>query len=473
MELFNFPVKYDIPPKTKSSPYNSGKISKITYDNALKYMNALRYTAGLSHNVGLTEKYNKLAQDASLLMELNNKLAHVGQPKPKGLDKKLYDSGAKGCAESNCGSGHLNLMSSINGWVSDSQPHNFPSVGHRRWLFNPTMKNTGLGYVGSFSAMYAFDGLYEKTDVKNLAWPCQNMPIEFFGDNYPWSLSTGQILKKKVKVTITNKKTNKVTTFDRITNDIFAIDNDAIGLAGCVIFRPNFKYKDGDSFRVDVNCTDFAVSYDVNFFNLNCPHKRELIGTVKSSCIKQGKIIYFCDKCGIMEEKKELKPHDEEIISLSKANCKVKGRKKFKCCYCCQTIEEEIGIQPHDYSLVQINSYQTEGTCKDCDKKIKFNHPTVVNVWFEKRNSEQYSPSPPEYNPIGSVINVWVQEVNGDKAYNRIIFEVSDPELLELPKIVEVDDIHELKVIGKGRVEFTYYAKYNPSLRKSFSINLG
>ena len=64
--------------------------------------------------------------------------------------------------------------------------------------------------------------------------------------------------------------------------------------------------------------------------------------------------------------------------------------------------------------------------------------------------------------------------VNGDKDYNRIIiFEVSYPELLKLPKIVEVDDVHELKVIGKGKVEFIYYAKYNPSLRKSFSINLG
>ena len=387
--------------------------------------------------------------------------------------KKLYDSGAKGCAESNICNGSSNLAELILVWEDDEDEDNFPSVGHRRWLLSPTMKNTGIGYVGDFYAMHVFDGLYEKTNVKNLAWPCQNMPIEFFGDNYPWSLPIGQILNKKVKVTITNKKTNKVTTFDRITHDIFAINTYLIALVGCVIFRPNFKYKDGDSFRVDVNCTDFSVSYDVNFFNLKCPHKNELIGTVKSSCIKQGKIIYFCDRCGITEEYKELKPHDEEIIFVSEANCKIKGRKKFKCYYCCQTINEEIGIQPHDYSLAQINSYQTEGTCNDCSKQIKFNHPTIVKVWFKERNSEQYSPSPPSDNSIGSIINVWVQEVNGDKDYNRIIFEVSYPELLKLPKIVEVDDVHELKVIGKGRVEFIYYAKYNPSLRKSFSINLG
>ena len=421
----------------------------------------------------MTEKYNKLAQDASLLMKLNNKMAHVGQPRPIGLDKKIYDSGAKGCAESNIGLGHYNLMQSIIGWASDEDEHNFPHVGHRRWLLNPNMKNTGLGYVGGFSAMYVYDGIFDVKNMKNLAWPCQNMPIEFFGDNYPWSLSTGQILKKKVKVTITNKKTNQVTTFERITQDKFSIDNDAIGVPGCVIFRPNFKYKDGDSFRVDVYCTDFSVSYDVNFFNLKCPHKKELIGKVKSSCIKQGKIIYFCDKCGIIEEYTELLSHEEEIISLSKANCKIKGRKKYKCCYCCQTIDEEIGIQPHDYSLKHINSSQTEGTCKDCGKKIKFNHPTTVNIWFEKGNSNQYSPIPPTDNPIGSIVNVWVEGVNGDEDYNRIIFEVSNPELLQLPKIIENEPNNELKVIGKGRVEVTYYPKYNPSLRKSFSLNLG
>ena len=448
-------------------------MSKITKENALKLLNSIRHTAGLSHNVGMTEEYNKVAQNACLLMKLNNLMAHVGQPKPNGLDKKIYDSGAKGCAESNLGSGYSNITKSVLGWASDEDKYNFPRVGHRRWVLNPVMKNTGFGYIDKFTAMYAHDSFEEETDVKNVAWPCQNMPIEFFGDNYPWSLSTDQELEKKVKVTITNKKTNKVTTFDRITPDKFSVDNEGFGQIGCVIFRPNFKYQDGDSFRVDINCTDFSVSYDVNFFNLKCSHKKELLGKIQSSCIKQGKIIYFCDRCGITEEYTPYEPHDEEIISLTKANCKVKGRKKYKCCYCCQTIDEEIGIQPHDYTLKHINSSQTEGTCKDCGKKIKFNHPTTVNVWFKKRNSDGYHSKPPSDNPIGSIIIVWVEGVNGDNDYNRIIFEVSDPKLLQLPKIIQNNPLNELKVIGKGSVEVTYYPKFNPSLKKSFSLKLG
>ena len=37
--------------------------------------------------------FEKLAQDASLLMRVNNKMAHTGQPKPKNMTKQLYDSG--------------------------------------------------------------------------------------------------------------------------------------------------------------------------------------------------------------------------------------------------------------------------------------------------------------------------------------------------------------------------------------------
>lgn len=99
-------------------------------------MNSLRFTAGLSHNIGVKEAYNKLAQDASLLMSINKKLAHTGQPRPKNMNKNLYDSGAKGCAESNIGGvipGSEKLSLKILNWVSDTQEHNFVNMGHRRW----------------------------------------------------------------------------------------------------------------------------------------------------------------------------------------------------------------------------------------------------------------------------------------------------------------------------------------------------
>ena len=390
------------------------------------------------------------------------------------MSKAVYDSGVKGCAESNIGTGYKNLQDAILGWVSDVDPENFESVGHRRWVLNPTMKNTGFGLVEDYCAMYAFDEKCPENKERNVAWPCQNMPIEFFRDNFPWSLSTNRTLSKNVKVTITNKKTNKITKFEKITPNKFSVENSLYGQTGCVIFRPDFKYNDGDSFRVDVDCTDFAVSYDVNFFNIECTHEKELLGKINSSCIKKGKTLYFCDKCGIIENHLDLESHEEKITSFKKANCKTKGRKKYKCCYCLQNFDEEIDIQPHDYIFEKIkNSSKTEGTCKDCGKKIQFIPPTSFNLWYKKDEESNYAYSPPKDNPIGSIIDVWVEGVNGDKDYSEIIFKVSEATLLKLPSRIINAPKNKLKVIGAGEVELTCFAKYNPSLKKKFNLTLG
>ena len=273
---------------------------------------------------------------------------------------------------------------------------------------------------------------------------------------------------------VNNEKEKYGTKFENITPDKFAVENGNYGQVGCVIFRPNFKYTDGDSFRVDVDCTDFAVSYDVNFFNLKCTHNKELIGKINSFCIKKGKIIYFCDKCGIIEEPIALEPHQEQIISYTRATCQTKGRKRYKCSFCLQIFDEEIDIQPHDYILREMyDSSKTEGTCRDCFKKIQFYPPTSFKLWYKKENEKgNFSCEPPYNNPVGSIILVWVDEVNGDKDYNEMIFEVSNPALLKLPSRI-INDVNALKVIGAGNVRVTCYPKYNPSLKKSFSLTLG
>lgn len=76
-------------------------------------------------------------------------------------------------------------------------------------------------------------------------------------------------------------------------------------------------------------------------------------------------------------------------------------------------------------------------------------------------------------NPIDSPIFCYIEGVNGDSNYNEIIFEVSDPTLLKLPKKIENGPYNELKVLGSGMVELTIYPRYNPSLKKYLKINLG
>ena len=157
------PDKFSNQPKIKS-PYNSGKLSEETNNIALQYLNSYRFCAGIPCDVKIDSSYEKLAQDAALLMKVNNLLEHTGQPKPRNMNDNLYKSGSKGCSSCNIALGYSNLFTAINGWILDD---GLISVGHRRWILNPPMTKTGFGGVSNFHAMYSFDGVFQNTEYKN------------------------------------------------------------------------------------------------------------------------------------------------------------------------------------------------------------------------------------------------------------------------------------------------------------------
>ena len=79
---------YQKQPKIKV-PYESGKLSQETNDIAIKMFNFARFAVGIPNNVEIDPSYEKLAQDASLLMAVNDLMAHTGQPKPKNMKDDL------------------------------------------------------------------------------------------------------------------------------------------------------------------------------------------------------------------------------------------------------------------------------------------------------------------------------------------------------------------------------------------------
>ena len=83
-------------------------------------LNFARFMVGIPNDVTNDSSYEKLAQDASLLMKVNNKMAHTGQPKPKNMNDKLYNSGAKGCKSCNLFMGQDNLYAGVEGWIIDN-----------------------------------------------------------------------------------------------------------------------------------------------------------------------------------------------------------------------------------------------------------------------------------------------------------------------------------------------------------------
>ena len=258
-------------------PYQAGTISESSQKSALNTMNAIRYIAGIDA-VGLDSSYTKMEQAAALVNSANGILSHYPS-KPAGMDDDLYKLGASGASSGNlsyaswkCGLGyHL-----VKAWMNDGDAYNIDRVGHRRWILNPPMKKTGFGWVygshGTYAAMYAFDNWYAPTDYYGVAWPAQNMPVEFFGSSYPWSISMGkEVDKSAVKVTLVRQSDQKKWTFsEKKADGYFNVENSNYGQKGCIIFRPdNLSYQAGDTFEVKITGLDQKVSYTVNFFSVN------------------------------------------------------------------------------------------------------------------------------------------------------------------------------------------------------------
>ncbi|WP_066831546.1 MBG domain-containing protein [Collinsella ihumii] len=270
-ELTSKSVSYSAQPNVKTPPYAAGSLSNETLNDALKVLNFVRYIAGVPSNVTLNSDYNEWAQAASLVSRLNNKLSH-DPSQPAGLPNDLYDLGHTGASSSNLGSGYANPASSIvNGYLRDEDASNIDRVGHRRWVLNPPMGQVGFGYVGSYTAMYAFDRT-GSSSCTNVAWPAQNMPVELFQSDDPWSLNVGsEVSESSTTVTLTRQRDGKVWNFSSTSKDgYFHVDNGWYGMVGAIIFRPNgISYNSGDSFTVRITgATSSPIEYQVNFFSL-------------------------------------------------------------------------------------------------------------------------------------------------------------------------------------------------------------
>lgn len=273
---------YSVKPSA-SEPYKAGHLSDESLENALNLLNFIRYVAGVPANVELSEDYTEKVQAGALLNRVNGKLDH-NPVKPDGFPKELYDTGKEGCAQGNIAAGYGNIAKSLlNGWMYDGDAANIDRMGHRRWVLNPAMTQTGFGAVDSYSAMYAFDrkgsGI---TDY--VAWPAQNMPIELMnGSGTPWTLSLGSDYEKAsfkdVTVTLRDVTNKKSWTFSGSNaNGAFKVNIEYYGMPNCIIFRPNnISYNKDSRFQVTVSgikrkdgeeVKDATISYNVDFFSL-------------------------------------------------------------------------------------------------------------------------------------------------------------------------------------------------------------
>jgi uncharacterized protein YkwD len=284
-------VKYSSKPLIDGSTFKPGKLTSASLKSGLKMVNQIRYIAGIDSNVTLNASYTAKAQAASIVIAANGVYDH-SPPRPAGMGDQLYKQGASGAGSSNLSMGasteasepKLTLTNTIlNQYMADEDKSNIAALGHRRWVLNPSMKQTGFGFVSDigpvseswkasyFSSMYVFDQK-RTSSYTGVAWPAKNMPVEYFASTYPWSISMGfTVPKDKISVTLKRKSDKKTWKFSSKNSDdgYFNVNNDGYGLPGCIIFRPDdIKYKAGDQFEVTIKGIPgaSAVKYKVNFF---------------------------------------------------------------------------------------------------------------------------------------------------------------------------------------------------------------
>lgn len=142
-------------------PCDPGVVPAAALDNALLRTNLYRWLAG-SDPVVLDDDRFETQQACAVIQDAQGYLDHhPGESSPC-----YTPEGAAGAGSSNLAFG-AGLAGSVDLYVGDN---GVPSLGHRRWLLNPTATTTQFGHKSSWSCMYSFsmDGSASPSFV---AWP--------------------------------------------------------------------------------------------------------------------------------------------------------------------------------------------------------------------------------------------------------------------------------------------------------------
>ena len=276
-------IEYTEAYSTKS-PYSMGDISSDDRLQALNAVNFCRYLAGLPADVTLNSSFNEKTQAASLVNASNNVLTHYPS-QPSGMSSELYKLGSEGAGSSNIANGYCNISSSvISGYVADTDASNIDRVGHRRWVLNPSMKQTGFGYVNRYTAMYAFDRTRAESFTGDyVAWPPKNMPNELYTESnygYAFSVSLNSSYEapniSNITVDLSSKLLGKSWHLDSTSTNMqtnyLTVNNDNYGMNKCIIFNVG-QFPENDTVSVKIsglkkNGVSTSISYTVNFFDL-------------------------------------------------------------------------------------------------------------------------------------------------------------------------------------------------------------
>lgn len=415
-------VEYSLEPSL-SLPYSPGVLSDATTESALNMLNQLRYIAGLSSNVAVSESKTRAAEAATLVNYLNNSMSHY-PVRPEVLSGSEYDSlyelGYNGASGSNIAWGYSTLnMAMLRGWFADEDASNISRVGHRRWLLNPFLETVGFGVTGSHSAVYVQgESFWRDWGGRYVAWPAQQMPVQYFAANYPWSLSLGNAVPEDTTtVTLVRRGDGRTWHFSSSSSDgDFYINNAGYGSPSCIIFRPNdlSGIAENDVFDVTVRIDDRGdvknIVWSVGFFDLD-------------------------------------------------------------------NIASDGSCPGHVYEFVENNGGVATLRCAVCGAERLVGTFTDMSVWWNDDGSNLYRSGVATERRIKDSLNAWIQgsdQPDGFKLDSSFTVEISDESVMSytMTSNNSNNQFGYFTALAPGEVTVTFYPRYNPDLRTSITFTV-
>ena len=241
------------------APYEAGGLTPEACGDALNTLNFIRWLAGLQP-VEESVIYDYQCQHAAALLATLDYADH-NAPMPADMDKNFYDSAHLGTASGNIARfnwmGDAILREAVTYFARDDGEANLGALGHRRWVLNPRMADTGFGLAGSetgmsYVVMYAHDLGKPDAEWDRVSWPAPGaFPAELMHDHLAWSLSLNpevyDLAASAPSVTLTEPALGLSFAFRPASGEgdgFCAVNMEGYGSGGCIIFRPDFEGTD-------------------------------------------------------------------------------------------------------------------------------------------------------------------------------------------------------------------------------------
>lgn len=228
----------------------------------------------------LKEEYNLTCKFGAYLCSVIGRIEHT-PAKPAGLDELVYKKGYEGTSRSNLfwSSGPDGLTGSVNGYMDDSDASNIAKVGHRRWCLNPAMGATGFGQVRGYSAMWSMDASNAAGKGEHIVcFPAAGFwPLAYWPNSPAWSISLdpGRYRVEdnpELKVYLlggTERFPQDTKGLKELKLTDVRVAREGMGIAQCVIFRPQVAPKRGNRFGVSLPVKGWRsakLEYIVEFY---------------------------------------------------------------------------------------------------------------------------------------------------------------------------------------------------------------